>query len=111
MQTMKHTHPSSGRRLVRRGAARVIAETPAAERDDAGLLNLPDGWYWAAPDGHQQFGPFDSAELARADRARGSVEAVEDDSAIREVEQVAGIAESADVETGRAADDRESPEP
>jgi hypothetical protein len=111
MHTMKHTPSSLGRRLTRRGAARVIAETPVAERDDAGLLNQPDGWYWEAPDGHQQFGPFDSAELARADRARGSVEAVDDDSAIREVERVAGIAESADVETERAEDDRQSPEP
>ena len=112
MRLMKHARPSSARRLVRRGAARVIKETPAAERDDAGLLNLPDGWYWMAPDGHQQFGPFDSAELARADRARGSVEAIEDDGAIREVERVAGIAESsADVETERAGEDRESSEP
>ena len=112
MQLMKHAHSSAARRLKRRGAARVIAETPVADRGDAGLLNLPDGWYWAAPDGHQQFGPFDSAELARADRARGSVEAVDDDSAIREVERVAGIAESsADVETERAGEERESQVP
>ena len=112
MRVMKPARAPAARRLTRRGAARVIRETPAAERDDAGLLNLPDGWYWVAPDGHQQFGPFDSAELAQADRARGSVEAVEDDGAIREVERVAGIAESAaDVETERDADDRESPAP
>lgn len=109
---MKHERPSLGRRLVRRGAARVIGETPVAERDDdAGLLSLPDGWYWVAPDGHQQFGPFDSADLARADRARGSVEAVVDDSAVREAEQVAGIAASTDAETERAGEDLEFPQP
>jgi hypothetical protein len=90
----------------------VITETPAGERDDDGtLLNLPDGWYWLAPDGHQQFGPFDTAELARADQARGSVETVEDDSEVRDVERVAGIAESADVETGNSADDLPSSAP
>lgn len=95
-----------------RGAARVIAETPASDREnDDALLTLPDGWYWLAPDGHQQFGPFDSAELARADRARGSIESVEDDSAIRQAEQVAGIGGFADVETEKTREDTESPQP
>jgi hypothetical protein len=95
-----------------RGAARVIAETPASDREnDDALITLPDGWYWVAPDGHQQFGPFDSAELARADRARGSVESIEDDSAIRQAEQVAGIAGFADVETEKTREDTESPQP
>jgi len=106
---MKHAHPPLLRRLARRGSARVIAETPAAERDEGdGLLNLPDGWYWTAPDAHQQFGPFDSAELARADRARGSVEAVEDDSGIREAERVAGIADSVDGDAEQSRDSVES---
>jgi hypothetical protein len=110
---MKPAHsPAAGRPLKRRGAARAITETPASERDDdAPLLDLPDGWYWVAPDGHQQFGPFDSAELARADRARGSVESVEDESAVRDMERVAGIAESADVETEHSADDLPSSAP
>lgn len=95
-----------------RGAARVIAETPASDRENGdALLTLPDGWYWLAPDGHQQFGPFDSAELARADRARGSVESIEDDSAIRQMEQVAGIAGFADVETETSREDLDSLQP
>jgi hypothetical protein len=109
---MKPAHTPAGRPQRRRGAGRAIPETPASQRDDdTGLLNLPDGWYWQAPDGHQQFGPFDSAELARADRARGSVEGVEDDSAVRDMERVAGIAESVDVETDKSDEDRPSSAP
>lgn len=109
---MKPVHPRAARPLKGRGAERAIPETPPSERDDAdGLLNLPDGWYWEAPDGHQQFGPFDSAELARADRARGSVESADDESAVRDMERVAGIAESADVETEHSADDLPSSAP
>ena len=25
----------------------------------ARVVEHPDGWYWVAPDGHQQFGPFE----------------------------------------------------
>jgi hypothetical protein len=112
MLHMKPAHPAGGRPLPRRGATRGIPETPASEReDDAPLLDLPDGWYWVAPDGHQQFGPFDTAEMARADRARGSVESADDESAVRDMERVAGIAESADVETENSDEDRPSSAP
>jgi hypothetical protein len=59
-------HPKPRRRV---GAAAVIEEH-RAEGADEGLVSHPDGWYWVAPDGHQQFGPFASAEEARADRDR-----------------------------------------
>ncbi|WP_395702820.1 hypothetical protein [Aquabacterium sp.] len=107
---MKPAHPSSVHRRKPRGATRAIGETPVEARDDGEvLLELPDGWYWVAPDGHQQFGPFDSAELARADRARGSVEAVEGASALLQTERVAGIAERADPEVDAPLEDPESP--
>ena len=33
----------------------------------ARVVEHPDGWYWVAPDGHQQFGPFESMEAVLAD--------------------------------------------
>lgn len=73
--------------LRRRGAARVIAESPPEPAADAGLIEHPDGWYWVAPDGRQQFGPFDNASLARADRDRASDESVDAAETEREAEQ------------------------
>lgn len=72
-----------------RGAARVIAEDAAAS--DEGLVEHPDGWYWVAADGRQQFGPFSSLLLARADRDRASEEAVDEAETEREAEQDLGV--------------------
>ena len=73
--------------LRRRGAARVIPESAPALPDDAGFVEHPDGWYWLAAGGHQQFGPFASLSLARADRDRQDSEAVNEAEAEREAEQ------------------------
>ena len=59
-----HHRPKPRRRV---GAAAVIEEQGPSPPGD-GLVERPDGWYWLAPDGRQQFGPFESAEAAIADR-------------------------------------------
>jgi len=77
--------------LRRRGAARTISEhAPEVDSDD-GFVQHPDGWYWTAPDGRQQFGPFDTCGLARADRDRPSEEAVDEAETEREAEFELGI--------------------
>lgn len=89
------------RRLPRRpltGAAHAIAEHPPQDADDAGLVAHPDGWYWEAPDGLQQFGPFETAALARADRDRPSEESVDESEAEREAEVDLGVADAIDEE-------------
>ena len=59
---------------------RTTAQQPVAEEivPDEELLRVdevdailvrPDGYYWRAPDGRQEFGPFASVELALADMA------------------------------------------
>jgi hypothetical protein len=80
--------------LQRRGPARCIPEHAAEAQADAALVEHPDGWYWAAPDGRQQFGPFESPALARADRDRAGEESVNEAEAEREAEQELGVADA-----------------
>lgn len=98
--------------LRRRGAARVIEEgTPAGRADTDGpeFIEHPDGWYWLAPDGRQQFGPFESQALASADRDRYSEEAPAEGETLREAESEIGIADWIDAETGAPAEGQAPP--
>lgn len=91
-----HQHPKPRRRV---GAAAVIEEH-RAEGAEQGIVAHPDGWYWVAPDGHQQFGPFESAEAARADRDRD-----EDlTPSLAEAEDAIGVNAWVDPETGGLAE-------
>jgi hypothetical protein len=70
---------------------RARPQPPVREPEDEGLVEHPDGWYWTAPDGHQQFGPFESLADARRDRERGSEESVDEAEVEREAERELGI--------------------
>jgi hypothetical protein len=97
--------------LRRRGAARVIAESsPSAIADEqTSVIERPDGWYWVAPDGHQEFGPFDSSLEARADRDRDSEEAPSEGDTVQQAEQEIGVADWIDAETGEPAEGQSPP--
>jgi hypothetical protein len=96
--------------LRRRGAARVIPETPRSEALDNGLVvEHPDGYYWVGPDGHEEFGPFESREAARADRDRFSEEAPSVGESVQEAEREIGIADWIDAETGEPAEGQSPP--
>ena len=45
--------------------------------DDGSIVRHPDGYYWIAADGHQEFGPFDTVQEALADMNAGDEEAPE----------------------------------
>jgi len=76
------------------------------ETDEEGrIIEHPDGWYWMAPDGRQEFGPFDSYFNARADRDRNKLEGLGEDESLRDLEIEAGITDRVDVESGKPADD------
>jgi hypothetical protein len=94
--------------LRRRGAARVIPESALSERAQD-LVERPDGWYWAAPDGHQEFGPFETPLLARADRDRYSKEAPSEGETVQEAEREIGIGEWIDAESGAPAEGQSPP--
>jgi len=109
---MKPVKQKKPKPLRRRGAARVIDEAPAVAGtvvDDVGVVERPDGWYWAAPDGHQEFGPFDSRAGARADRDRYSEEALSEGETVQEAEREIGIADWIDAETGQPAEGQSPP--
>jgi hypothetical protein len=76
-----------------------------ASLPDAGsVVCHPDGYYWIAPDGHQEFGPFATAEEALADMNAGSDEAPEPGETLQEAEQELGLADWVDADTGELAE-------
>lgn len=95
-------HPKPMRPLRRLGAAAVIEEH-RADGAEPGVVLHPDGWYWVARDGQQQFGPFPSAEAARADRERDEQDPALD---LAEAEDAIGINTWLDPETGEPAEGR-----
>jgi hypothetical protein len=72
--------------------------------DDGSLVRHPDGYYWIAPDGHQEFGPFATADEALADMNAGSDEAPEPGETLQEAEQELGLADWVDADTGELAE-------
>lgn len=75
----------------------------------APIVERPDGYYWQAPDGHQEFGPFESYEQAEADRDAFSEESLAPDETLQEIEQATGVADWLDAETGDSAEGESPP--
>ncbi len=103
--------PAHPRPLRRRGAARVIPEDAAAAPvdDQSSYVQHPDGWYWVAPDGRQQFGPFETLGEARADRERDSEQAPTEGETLQEAADEIGMSDWIDPETGEPAEGRSPP--
>lgn len=102
MTQKAHPHPTPSPAPAEDAVAGVDAESgPIVER--------PDGYYWVAPDGQAEFGPFESYELAQADRDAVTDEALESSEALRQAEQDIGINEWIDVETGEPAEGQSPP--
>jgi hypothetical protein len=102
-----HGKPKKPKPLLRRGAAKVIAESPPA--DDAAVIERPDGYYWLGPDGDDQFGPFESRLAARADRDRYNEEAPDEGETVQEAEREIGVNDWIDAETGAPAEGQSPP--
>jgi hypothetical protein len=72
---------------------------------DSGTVVLhPDGYYWLAPDGHQQFGPFASVQEALDDMNAAGDESIEPGETLQEAEQELGLADWVDADTGELAE-------
>lgn len=97
-----HSKVRKARPLRRKGAARVIDESPVV--DDEAIVEHPDGYYWLGPDGDQEFGPFESRLAARADRDRFSEEAPVEGETVQEAEREIGVNDWIDAETGAPAE-------
>jgi hypothetical protein len=83
-------------------------ELMADSLDDSIVLR-PDGYYWQAPDGRQDIGPFTSRELALADMGSADEQAPEPGETLQEAEAELGIADWVDPETGEPAQGQAHP--
>ncbi len=92
-----------------RGAARVIEPAGSAAAKAAPIIERPDGFYWLAADGMQEFGPFESPALARADRDSFDEQAQMPGESLEEAERDLGIAEWIDPDTGEPAEGLSAP--
>lgn len=89
---------------------------PVREEDDVSenslheqIMSRPDGYYWQAPDGKQDIGPFKSIELALADMAAADEHSPEPGETLQEAEDEIGIATWIDPETGEPAEGQAHP--
>jgi hypothetical protein len=82
---------------------------PGGSTDSGEILERPDGFYWKAPDGRAEIGPFEKFERARADRDAQPDAPPQDGEALHEAERNIGINEWMDVETGEPAEGESPP--
>lgn len=74
------------------------------------IVQRPDGYHWIAPDGRQEFGPFETLEDARADMLDAADEsAPQPGEDLQEAESEIGIADWIDPETGEPAEGTSPP--
>lgn len=87
------------------------AAVTATGGEEPVIVDRPDGYYWLSPDGRQEFGPYESHELAQAaGRAAGAEDATQ--ASVEELEQAEreiGIADWIDPETGEPAEGQSPP--
>jgi hypothetical protein len=73
-------------------------DVPPNHDESSRIVARPDGYYWVADDGRQEFGPFaDMSEALHALRSGNATEA-EPDEVLAEVEAEMGIVEPASPE-------------
>ena len=86
---------SRKKRTPQPAAASVIASAPSA------VVECPDGYDLQVPDGHQEFGGFESYELPQADRDAVGDEALAPGETLQEAVHEIGTEEWIDAETGQ----------
>jgi len=81
-----------------RAAAALQATTSRTKAGAATdrVVARPDGYYWVADDGEQEFGPFASAAHAVAAANEAIESTVEEAKALHDVEAEIGVAERLD---------------
>ncbi|UCE32323.1 MAG: hypothetical protein JSW68_05280 [Burkholderiales bacterium] len=78
--------------------------TTSADYDSTRIIERPDGYYWHEIDGGREYGPFQTLMDAVADMSASneSLDEVLDDTAeaVREAEELLGVPEWIDPDTG-----------
>ena len=77
-----------------RGAGQGRSASAGASTDR--VVARPDGFYWVADDGEQEFGPYPTAVQALAAANEAIEAAVEEGQALQDAEAVVGVAERQD---------------
>ena len=72
--------------------------------DSSVLLRHADGYYWVAPDGRQEFGPFATAQEALDDMNTAADGSIEPGETLEEAERELGLADWVDADTGELAE-------
>ncbi len=90
--------------MTRKAAAVPDEETRTGE-ETSRVVARPDGYYWVADDGRQEFGPYATAVLALAALRDGVESALEPGAELAEVEAELGIADWVDPATGEPAEE------
>lgn len=88
----------------RKPSASMKAVPETADGLHEQLMTRPDGYYWRAADGRQEFGPFVTLEDAMADMLSSNEESPEPGESLSEAESELGIADWIDPETGEPAE-------
>ena len=102
---MKHRsampiHPMSQRSRTLTEDVPPIEDVPKDRDESSRVVARPDGYYWVADDGRQEFGPFpDMSEALHALRSGDATEP-EPDKVLAEVEAEMGIVDPASLEGG-----------
>lgn len=102
---MKHKVPVTGAA----SEPALAQEGPDANREDERIMARPDGYYWLALDGKQEFGPFESMELAQADRDASEGQDSGPGETLQEAEEEIGISTWIDPATGEPAEGQSPP--
>lgn len=63
---------------------------PPSDDESSRVVARPDGFYWVADDGHQEFGPFSTAVDAVAALREGIETGLEPDQTLRQAEDEIG---------------------
>lgn len=79
------------------------------ERAPARIVERPDGFYWIATDGIGDVGPFETFELAQADRDAAAGESPEPGESLEEAEDEIGMNAWLDTDTGEPAEGHSPP--
>ncbi len=82
-----------------------IADAARPDEESSRVVVRPDGYYWIADDGRQEFGPFVTATQAVAALREGIETTSEPGETVAEAEAEIGIAEWVDPDTGEPAED------
>jgi hypothetical protein len=73
------------------------------------VVHRPDGYHWQDPEGRQEFGPFETLELALADMQSAGEETSEPGETLQEAEDELGVADWIDPDTGELAEGQSTP--